>query len=98
LALYYGGFAVDNTVGCVGKRRRVMATMAIAETVDSIPEANYDQVYAALDYTSRYYLSMSAQDFITRYDTGQIRDTGEIPGVRRVLEMLELIRSKGATS
>jgi hypothetical protein len=71
-----------------------MATPAADLNAEPIPPASDAEAMAALDYTSRYYLGMSAEKFLSLLDSGAISpsDQDRIPGLSRVLEMLALVR------
>ena len=71
-----------------------MATPAADLTTEPIPMASDADAMAALDYTSRYYLGMSAEKFVSLLDSGEISasDQDRIPGLSRVLDMLALVR------
>jgi hypothetical protein len=71
-----------------------MATPAADLTIEPIPTASDADAMAALDYTSRYYLGMSAEKFLSLLDSGEIsaRDQDRIPGLSRVLDMLAMVR------
>jgi hypothetical protein len=70
-----------------------LATPAADLTTEPIPMASDADAMAALDYTSRYYLGMSADKFLSLLDSGEISasDQGRIPGLSRVLDMLALV-------
>lgn len=71
-----------------------MATPAADLMTEPIPMASDADAMAALDYTSRYYLGMSAEEFLSQLDAGKISaaDQDRIPGLSRVLDMLAMVR------
>jgi hypothetical protein len=77
-----------------GGKDRIMATAQAEPRTESIPMASDEEAMAALDYTSRHYLNLSAEEFIARWDSGQIsaRDRERTPGLGCVLDMLAFLR------
>ncbi|MGA2328481.1 MAG: hypothetical protein ABSH05_19565 [Bryobacteraceae bacterium] len=71
-----------------------MPTPAADPTTEPIPTPSDADAMAALDYTSRYYLGMSAEKFLSLLDSGEISasDQDRIPGLSRVLDMLAMVR------
>ena len=56
---------------------------------DAIPQATEAEAYEAFDYTCKYYLELSADEFLERWRSGEIpQDT---PHLARILEMLPLV-------
>lgn len=71
----------------------------MAQVVRQVDEdttgASDAEALQALDYTSRHYLGIPAEQFIERYDSGTIstKDVEEKPEISCVLDMLAFLRA-----
>jgi hypothetical protein len=66
------------------------AVMKVLGGAETIPQATEAEALEAFDHTCRYYLGISAQEFLRRWDAGDIsKDT---PNLSRVLDLLPLVR------
>lgn len=59
-------------------------------TVDAIPHATDAEAFEAFDHTCRYYLDMSAREFLDRWKAGKI--PADTPHLSRVLDLLSLVK------
>ena len=70
-----------------------MATPAADLITEPIPMDSDADAMAALDYTSRYYLGISAEKFLSLLDSGETSTSAQnrIPGLSSVLDMLAMV-------
>ena len=57
---------------------------------ETIPQATNEEAYESFDYTCKYYLGMSADEFLRRWNGRQI--PRDLPNLSRVLQLLPLVK------
>lgn len=58
----------------------------------SEPEAVSEEARAAFEYTCQYYLNISGEEFLRRYDSGEIDLTNPTTAEERVIGMMAFAR------
>ena len=66
------------------------AFMKTLHSTESIPQVTDAEAYESFDYTCKYYLGMSAGEFLDRWGAGKIPE--DTPHLSRVLELLPLVK------